>query len=117
VNVTANIGGKTQMGWIDTLKRARDEAQKKPATDPWRLPLEHLRGKVWDDGIERVSTQAVFDFLEVPQAARRAGAYRRLAQLMRDLGWVPIKGRGLNQAGFVDQIRGYAREPKRSPLS
>jgi hypothetical protein len=36
---------------------------------------------------------------------------------MREIGWVPIKARGLNQAGFRDQIRGYAREQKRSPLS
>jgi hypothetical protein len=40
-----------------------------------------------------------------------------LAELMRELGWSPIKARGLNQAGFRDQIRGYARERRRSPLS
>jgi hypothetical protein len=85
--------------------------------DPWRLLLERLRGKIGDDGIERISTQAVFDVLDVPQSSREAGASRRLAKLMRELGWVPIKARGLNQAGFRDMVRGYAREQRRSPLS
>jgi hypothetical protein len=79
--------------------------------------LERLRGKIGDDAIERISTQAVFDLLEVPQENRAAGASRRLAKLMRELGWTPIKARGLNQAGFRDMIRGYAREQKPSPLS
>ena len=85
--------------------------------DPWRTPLQRLRGKVFDDGVERIATQAVLDFLNVPQGNRSASACRRLAGLMRELGWTPIKARGLNQAGFREQIRGYARERRRSPLS
>jgi hypothetical protein len=72
--------------------------------------IERVRGKVGDDGIERVSTQAVFDFLEVPQRSRTAEACRRLAELMRELGWSPIKARGMTQSGFRDQVRGYARD-------
>ena len=90
--------------------------QRANSHQAWRLPLERLRGKIGDDGIERISTQAVFDVLEVLQRNRGAGASRRLAKLMRELGWAPIKARGLNQAGFRDQIRGYAREQRRSPL-
>jgi hypothetical protein len=78
--------------------------------EPWRLRLERLRGKVGDDGIERISSQAVFDVLEVPQRNRGAGACRRLAKAMGDLGWSPIKARGLNQRGLREQIRGYARD-------
>lgn len=85
--------------------------------DPWQFPLERLRGKIGDDGVERVATQAIFDALEVPQRARGAGACRRLARLMRDLGWRPIKARGLNQRGLLEQIRGYARDTTGSPLS
>ena len=103
------------MSWIEMLKQRKAEAVARRA-DPWRLPLERLRGKIGDDGIERISTQAVFDVLEVLQRNRGAGASRRLAKLMRELGWAPIKARGLNQAGFRDQIRGYAREQRRSPL-
>jgi hypothetical protein len=85
--------------------------------DPWRLPLERLHGKIGDDGVERIATQVIFDVLEVPRRARGAGACRRLAKLMRELGWRPVKARGLNQRGLLEQIRGYARDRTRSPLS
>ena len=61
------------------------------------------------DGIERISTQSLFDFLEVPQRNRNAAAARRLAKIMRELGWSPIKARGLTPGGFTDQVRGYGR--------
>jgi hypothetical protein len=102
--------------WIGKLEGARAEAAAQKA-DPWRIRLERVRGKIFDDGIERISTQAAFGFLEVPQRNRGAGACRRLAKLMREIGWVPVKARGLNQSGLRDQIRGYAREQNRSPLS
>jgi hypothetical protein len=54
--------------------------------DSWRLRLERVRGKIGDDGIERISTQTLFDHLEVFQRSRGAGACRRLAKVMRDLG-------------------------------
>lgn len=95
--------------WWQVMERAKAEAEADNA-EPWRVRLEHLRGKVGDDGIERISTQAVFDTLEVPQRNRGAGACRRLAKLMTELGWRPIKARGLNQRGLREQIRGYARD-------
>ena len=104
------------MSWLGKLDKARSETQAR-RTDPWRLRLERLRGNVCDDGIERISTQAVFDDLEVLQSNRGPGACRRLAELMRQLGWSPIKARGLNQRGLLEQIRGYARDRTRSPLS
>jgi hypothetical protein len=59
------------------------------------------------DGVERVSTPDLFDCLDVPQRARTAGACRRLAKLMRELRWTPVKARGITQSGFRDQVRGY----------
>jgi hypothetical protein len=94
--------------------RARAEAQ---GSDPWRDKLQGLRGRIGDDSIERISTAAIFDILEMPQRRRTAGECRRLAKLMRELGWSPIKARGLNQGGWLDQIRGYARDHTGSPLS
>jgi hypothetical protein len=96
------------VSFIAVLKQAQKEAQT--PRDPWHLRLERVRGKKGDDGIERASTQAVFDFLEVPQRSRTAGACRRLAKLMRELGWSAIKARGMTQSGFRDQVRGYARD-------
>jgi hypothetical protein len=97
------------MPWIEVLQRTKVESLARHA-DPWRLRLEQLRGKVGDDLVERISTQGIFDVLEVPQRNRGAGACRRLARLMRELGWSPIKARGLNQRGLREQIRGWARD-------
>jgi hypothetical protein len=54
--------------------------------------------------------------LQVPQRGRSTGACKRLATLMRDLGWHPIKARGLTPTGVRDQIRGYARDRSGSTL-
>src|SRR5690349_11088068 len=103
------------MPFIEVLKRTRTQVQQRNA-DSWRLRLEHVRGKIGYDGIERISTQTLLDLLEVPQRARSAGAYRRLAKVMRGLGWTPIKARGLTQGGFRDQVRGWARDRRGSTL-
>jgi hypothetical protein len=103
------------VSWTEKLEQAKMKIAA--PTDPWLLPLARLRGKVSDDGIERIASQAVLDFLEVPQRSRGAGACRRLAKLMRKVGWRPIKARGLNQRGLLEQIRGYARDRSGSPLS
>ncbi len=97
------------MSFIAKLKEGRKKAQER--TDPWHLRLEGLKGKIWDDGIERISTQTVFDILEVPHRSRTAGACRRLSKLMRELGWHPIK------AGVRVYSRSVRREPRTRKLS
>jgi hypothetical protein len=102
---------QTRVSFLERLRQGREAVRARNA-DTWRVRLEGVRGKVGDDGIERVSTQTLFDFLEVPQRGRGAGACRRLAKLMGDLGWYPIKARGLTPTGVREQIRGYARDKK-----
>jgi len=102
------------MTFLELLRKTTDEALARSA-DPWSLRLERVRGKTGYDGVERISTQDLIDILEVPQRARSAGACRRLAALMRELGWTPMKARGLSQTGFKDQVRGYAREARTLP--
>jgi hypothetical protein len=51
-----------------------------------------------------------------PAPPRTAGACRRLAKLMSELGWHPIKARGLTPGGFRDQVRGYARDTRGEAL-
>ena len=104
------------VSWVTRMREAQAEMAARRA-DPWWLRLERLRGKVGDDNVERIGTQAIFDVLEGPQRNRGAGACKRLARLMRELGWSPIKARGLNQRGLLEQIRGYARDTRGSPLS
>lgn len=48
------------MAYLTKLHEAEAEIAA-PNSDPWRLPLERVRGKAGDDGIERVTTQMLFD--------------------------------------------------------
>ena len=96
-------------------ERMREEAAKSDAAetaDPWRLTLERVRGKVDYDGLERVNSQTLLDLLEVPQRNRTAGAYRRLAKLMAELGWTAVRVRDLTRGGYREQIRGYCRQSR-----
>ena len=99
------------MSWLEKLEQGRAEMAARDA-DPWRLRLERLHGKFGDDGIERTTTQTVFDILEIPQRARGAGACRRLAKLMSELGWMGIRVRGLTRGGYREQVRGYCRDAR-----
>jgi hypothetical protein len=92
------------------MKAAHAEAAQ--PVDPWRLPLERVRGKTGSNGVEHITTQMVLDVLGVEQRKRTAGEYRRLAKLMAELGWRPIRVRDLNGRGFREQIRGYMRDAR-----
>jgi hypothetical protein len=96
------------MAWLSEIQKAREVGLAQSA-DPWVLPLGRLHGHTGDDGIERITTQVVLDLLEVPQCSRRAGTYRRLAKLMAELGWTPVRVRGLTRGGYLEQVRGFAR--------
>lgn len=100
------------MAWLTRLHEAQAEIAAQSG-DPWRLPLERVRGKIGDDGIERITTQILFDILGVPQRGRGAGACRRLAKLMAELGWTAVRVRGLTRGGYLEQVRGYARDAGR----
>jgi hypothetical protein len=68
-----------------------------------------VRGKAGDDGVERIATQTVFDHLEIAQRSRGAGACRRLARVMRELGWTALRVRDLTRGGYLENVRGYCR--------
>ena len=99
------------MSLIGKLHEAKAKLAARSA-DPWRPPLERLHGKIGDDGIERITTQLLFDILEVPQRSRGAGACRRLAKLMAELGWMAVRVRGLTRGGYLEQVRAYARDAR-----
>lgn len=103
------------MSFIQLLREKRVKAMV-IAGDSWLPQLGRVRGKIGGDGIERVSTQTLFDLLGVPKRGRATGACRRLAKLMCELGWTPTKARGLAQSGFREQVRGYARDKRGSVL-
>jgi hypothetical protein len=100
---------------LGKLKEAMAELEG-PA-DPWLAPLQRVRGKLEFDGLERVSSQTLLDTLEVPQRSRTAGAYRRLAKLMAQLGWTAVRVRDLTRGGYKEQVRGYVRHARLSNKS
>lgn len=98
--------------WLDELHEAQAKLAARQA-DPWRLCLERARGQVGDDSVERITTQLLFNILEVPQRSRGAGACRRLAKQMSEIGWMAVRARGPTRGGYLEQVRGYCREPLR----
>ena len=80
---------------------------------PGSCGLNEFAAGVGDDGIERITKQLLFDILEVPQRSRGAGACRRLAKLMAELGWMAVRVRGLTRGGYLEQVRGYCRDTRR----
>jgi hypothetical protein len=97
---------------VTFIEKLRQKVVKAAAQngDPWLLRLEPLQGKIGDDGIERITTQLLFDILEVRQRSRGAGACRRLAKLMAELGWTAVRVRDLTRGGYKEQVRGYCRQ-------
>ena len=96
--------------FMEKLEAAERAAEAE--SDPWRLRLERLRGQVGYDGIERLSSQAIMDALEIPQRGRSAGTCRRLAKVMRELGWSPVRVRDYTRGGYRENVRGYCRDAK-----
>jgi hypothetical protein len=109
------LQGGPELRALSFRDRLREEAAKSAAaenTDPWRLTLQRVRGKVdFFDGLERINSQMLLDLLEVPQRNRTAGTFRRLSKLMTELGWSAVRVRDFNGRGYKEQIRGYCREP------
>ena len=100
------------MSWLGKLEQARAEIAAKTADHPWKLRLRRVQGKIDYDGLERVSTQTLLDILEVPQDRRTGGTYRILSRLMAELGWMPVRVRGMTRGGYLEQVRGYCRDAR-----
>jgi hypothetical protein len=106
----------SQTSFVQKLRDGAEAARRKPREDPWETVLRNLKGKVSADGIERLATNEVFDELEVP-IKRRPSNTVRLSRVMRRLGWMNIRARGLNPGSYRDRVRGYAREVPAHPAT
>src|SRR5262245_36367557 len=102
--------------FLQSLRAGADAGRNAPAGDTWEGLLRRLRGKVAADGVERISTNEVFDELEVPMK-RRPSQTVRLSRIMRRLGWTNIRARGLSRGSYRDRVRGYAREVPGHPAT
>ena len=72
------------------------------------LALEHIEGRVGSDGVEKISSEMVFEWLGVEPFARSAVG-ERLRGLMVRRGWVPVRARHATSKGHAARVRGYAR--------
>ena len=107
---------RSQGSFLQQLRDGAEAARKATEKHPWEATLRKLKGRVAHDGVERISTNDVFDELEVPMR-RRASETVRLSRLMRRLGWANIRARGLNPGSYRDRVRGYAREVPGHPAT
>ncbi len=99
--------------FMERLRQTEAELAAAETVDPWKPTLERVRGKIdFFDGLERVSSQTLLDLLEIPQRNRTAGTFRRLSKLMSELGWTAVRVRDLTRGGYLEQVRGYCREPR-----
>lgn len=104
----------SHLSFSEQLRLGAEAARYSAVEDPWEPVLRRLKGRIGHDGIERVSTNDVFDFLEIPMRRRQSETVR-VSRVMRKLGWSNIRARGLNPGSYRDRVRGYAREVPRHP--
>jgi hypothetical protein len=97
------------MAFLDRMREAARQAEVLPR-DPWE---SHLRRALKD--VEAMSTAALLDLLRADPTTSNA---RRLAGIMRELNFVPIKTRRFMPGGFRDTVtRGWARPLRSLPIS
>src|SRR5262252_4518215 len=98
------------MSFLQDLQTKR---QTITPSDPWLPLLRKLKGESgYYDRTERIATDAVFEYLEVPPFQRTAEAAKRLRGLMVRLGWSPVRSRHTTSKGIATRVRGYARMPR-----
>src|SRR4051812_34224751 len=94
------------MSFAALLEAARN---KSPPLHPWTAPLRSMRGRKDIDGVERISTEAILEALDVPPFRRTPEAAKQLRRLMLALGWTPVRARHVTSRGRASRVRGYAR--------
>jgi hypothetical protein len=89
------------MSFLEKLRQAAEQLEAAPP-DPWRKTIDKAV-----EGMDAMSTAALLDVVGGRPTTANA---RRLAAIMRDLGFIPIQSRRLMPGGFRDTVtRGWAR--------
>jgi hypothetical protein len=92
--------------FVERLRKAREITTP---YDPWTTAIRGLRTQICHDGLERISTDVVFEQLGVPPFKRTPDAAKRVRGLMILDGWVPVRARCVTSRGRASRVRGYAR--------
>jgi hypothetical protein len=90
--------------WADRLRASRITP-----SDPWNVTLDSIKGRLGSDGVERISTEMVFEWLDVPPFKRTPELAERIRGSMVRRGWVPVRARHATSKGHAARVRGYAR--------
>lgn len=96
----------TKLSFLEQLRQAKSNILP---LDPWFPLLKKMAGKVGNDGVNRLTTEAIFDCLDLPLVLRTADAGRRIKTIMVSLGWTPVRTRDVTTRGRAERVRGYAR--------
>jgi hypothetical protein len=91
------------------LERLREARETIKPSDRWTALLRTIRGQIGHDGVARISTEAIFEQIDLPPLKRTPEAAKRLKLLMVDLGWTPVRSRHVTSRGRAARVRGYAR--------
>ena len=94
------------------IERLREAKSKIEPFDPLTELLRSVKGSVGSDRIERISSEAIFEALEVPPFKRTPEAAKQLKLSMSKLGWTAVRARFATSRGRAARIRGYARMAK-----
>lgn len=96
------------MSFVEHLLAARKTV--KPSEHHWMSVLREIKGQVGCyDRLERITTEAIFEKLDIPPVKRTPEAAKRLRGLMVQLGWTPVRARAATGRGRASRVRGYAR--------
>jgi hypothetical protein len=89
------------MSFISRMQEAARQAEALQR-DPWERRLRRAL-----EGVEAMSSAAILDLVDADPTTSNA---RRLARIMRQLNFIPIKTRRFMPGGFRDTVtRGWAR--------
>lgn len=94
--------------FVETL-RANAAQIRSEAQDPWACALANIKGRKDSDGVERISTDGVFDYLGLRPLERTPEAGKRVKAIMCSRGWIWVRARHVTGAGSAGRVRGYAR--------
>ena len=95
------------MSFVERMQEAIKQLDA-PPPDPWLKPISAAL-----KGVQAMSTVALLDIVHAAHTTKNA---RRLAAIMRELGFVPIQSRRLMPGGYRDTVtRGWARPMRPLP--
>ena len=95
------------MSFVERMQEAIKRLEA-PPPDPWLKPIRAAL-----KGVQAMSTVALLDIVHAPHTTKNA---RRLAAIMRELGFIPIQSRRLMPGGYRDTVtRGWARPIRPMP--